>query len=506
MIFLFPLFLSGFFLGDPQVDLRVAYFSKDPPSIEPLSPTFDPDSYAVITQIFDSLVYFDLDGHIQPGLATHWSQINATTWEFTLRPGVFFHNGEPFDSRAVKFTYDFVINPQNRCGNAWILSSIDHVETLADDPLKVRIFTKYPDGMFLNRLNMFGSICPPQHTQEHWASDWAKRPIGTGPFKLDRWVPGQSIRLVANPNYWDPTLPKVPAVRFVILPENQWVAGLLNGDLDFIPNLSGNDTTRVMRSLRQENTIIKRLVLSGYWVMLRNQGPLADVRVRQALNYGLDKGALRRLGDGGNSEPLASLGKKLEIGANPNLKPYPYDPEKARMLLQEVGIKHLKLKAISADIAGPIALIMKGQYERLGIDMELEIVSRSEWADRIVGTKIRTGQAADYDMAINLVDNPIYDLAFHAGLFLDSKSPWSLLNSPEFDRLYQEALHQSEPAKHIQKLQLLDQYIQENALMVFTTQRIITAAHNSRVSIPKFGLNGHLDYLILSTAEIRHQP
>ncbi len=143
--------------------LKVAYFSQDVPSIVPLSPAFDPDSYSVITQIFDSLVYFDLDGQIHPGLALNWEMLTATRWQFTLRPGVKFHNGEDFDGKAVKFTYDYVLKPQNKADNAWILNTIKQIEVDDRNPLRVTIETHKPDPMFLNRLTMFGSICPPDY-------------------------------------------------------------------------------------------------------------------------------------------------------------------------------------------------------------------------------------------------------------------------------------------------------------------------------------------------------
>ena len=88
-------------------------------------------------QIFDSLVYLDLDGNICPGLAIKWQRLSDTRWEFELRKGVYFHSGEEFDSKAVKFTYDYALNPSNHAGNAWILSSIEKVEIDPDNRYRV---------------------------------------------------------------------------------------------------------------------------------------------------------------------------------------------------------------------------------------------------------------------------------------------------------------------------------------------------------------------------------
>lgn len=481
--------------------IRTVYFSKDVPAIDPLSPAFDPDSYAIITQVFDSLVHFDLDGNIVPGLATEWHQVSPTEWHFTLRQGVTFHNGEPFDGRAVKFTYDTILSPEIKAGNAWILNIIDHVNFDPKSPFEVTIHTKSPDGMFLNRIPMFGSICPPGYTKEVGLVEFSRKPIGTGPYKLVAWHRDDRIELTKNDSYWQLDRPITRDIIFRIIDKEHWVDAFLKDEIDFVPNLDGRDTSRLMREAKGQATILKRLVLSGYWVMLRNQGPLADRRVRLALNHALNKDALVQFADLGNAKPMASIGKIGEFGRNPDLTPYIYDPEKSRSLLADAGITEpIKLNAIVADVAEAVAKIMKKDFSEVGIDLELEVVSRSEWSNKVVGYKIQNGTPPNYDLAINLVDNPTYNLAFHAGLFLDSSSPWSLLNSPEVDKAITHALKTSDKAEHERRLQELDRLVHEEALMVFTTQRIVTAAIKPDLIIPKFGLSGHLDYDVLSTA------
>lgn len=487
--------------------LRVAYFSRDLPGIDPLSPTFDPDSYSVIAQIFDSLVYHDLDGNRQPGLAISWQRLKPTVWQFDLRKGVVFHNGEPFDSRAVKLTYDTALDPKRRAGNAWILNSIKEVRLDSENPYRVYIETHFPDGMFLNRLSMFGSICPPQYLAEVGFEGFASHPVGTGPYMFSAWKKGEYIELVRNPNYWAPGMPKIARVRFLIMPEDRWVDAFLAGEVDFLPNLAGNQTTRLMTEAKGRATILKRLVLSGYWTVIRNQGALADRQVRRALNFALNKEALVTYADKGNARPMSSLGTKGGFGANPNLRPYDYAPEKARQMLAQAGIEFpLKLKAIVADIALPVAKIMRHDFAQVGIDLTLDVVPRVEWSNRLTIHKMTYGEPIDYDLAINLVDNPIYSLAFHAGLFLHATSPWSLLSDREFEKRFENALMVAEADEHRKRLESLDRFIREEALMVFTTQRVITAAVSPSIRIPKFGMSGHLDFLTLTTAEMVAKP
>jgi len=488
-------------LANNDARLDVVYFSQDPPSIESLSPAFDPDSYAVISQIFDPLIMFDLDGDIKPALATQWEQIDDTHWRFWLRKGVTFHNGEQFDGHAVKFTFDYILNPKNNAGNAWLFSSLKKVAIDPQDPYQVIFETNFPDGMFLYRLNMFSAICPPKYIQKYGTTHFALHPIGTGPYKFEKWNKGQNILLSKNVRYWQKNIPDYQEVNFQILPQHQWVDALLEGSVDFIPNLQGKDTSNLLKKAQGKIKVIKRLVLSGYWVMIKNQGPLANIEVRKALNFAVNKHDLVRFADAGNAKPLASLGKQGEFGQKNGLTPYPYSPDKARQILRQQNAEGLHLKVLAADISQSVAKIIKRNLEDVGISIDLEVVSRSEWANRVVGYKIKNSRPAEYDMVINLVDNPIHNLAFHAGLFLHSQSPWALLQSEEFDQKFDYSLKIADAKQHEQRLQELDQYIHDNALMLFTTQRIITAAVSDQVSIDKFSLNGHLDYFILSHAK-----
>lgn len=484
-------------------ELKIAYFAQDPPSIVPLSPAFDPDSYAVIAQIFDGLVYLDLDGHFKPGLATSWQPLSDTRWLFKLRRDVTFHNGERFDAKAVKFTFDYIMDPKTKAGNNWIFSSLDSVEIVPKDPYAIIFNTKFPDGLFLNRLNLFSSICPPEYINKHGIKYFQKHPIGTGPYQFESWQNNQNIRLKRNPNYWQKGLPHLDYLDFVIVKTNDWLAGFKEKTLDFIPNLSGNDTRKLMRQSKNQVRIIKRPVLASYFVLLKNTGPLANLEFRKALNFAVNKSDIIRFADFGNALPMSSIGKSGEFGANENLSPYAYSPQKARELITASGVKTpIKLTALVSDIALPAAKIIKRNLSTIGVTLTLETVSRSEWTNRVVIYKAKTGKRPDYDMVINFVDNPMHNLAFHAGLFLESTSPWSQLNSKEFDEKFRYSLQIVDLTEHEKRLKSLDQYVHDNALMIFTTQKIITAAVRNSFDINNYNATGHLNYETLSRAKV----
>ena len=488
--------------SEQAAELRIAYFSQDPPSIDPLSPAFDPDSYAVISQIFDSLIYMDLDGEFKAGLAIGWHQLSETKWQFNLRRNVKFHNGEVFDAKSVKFTFDYILDQKNKTGNRWIFSSLSKVHVDKKDPFKVIFELLHPDGMFLNRLNLFGSICPPLYIKKNGFEYFRSNPVGTGPFRFSYWKSNSAIRLEKNQNYWSPEIPKLKSVEFSIMDKSLWPDAFSKLQVDFIPNLSGNKTSELMRVSQGQARIIKRPVLISYWVMLKNKGVLSNLNVRKALNHAINKNDIISYADFGNAIPMASLGKKGEFGANQDLEAYHYDVEHARNLLNQAEVKGpIKLKALVADVAESAARIIQANLKVINVHLDMEVVSRSEWSNRIVGYKIINGTSADYDIIINMVDNPIYNLAFHAGLFLQSSSPWSLLESPEFDQKFAHALRVSDSKTHQARLKELDRYIHEQALMLFTTQKIITAAIRKNFDIKTFGASGHLNYQVLSQAK-----
>jgi len=480
-----------------QTTLNIVTFSTDPPACDPLH-AFDPDSYEVISQIFDPLVYFDYDGEIQPGLATEWVRISPTVIQFTLREGVTFHNGEPFNAESVKGTFAIHADPATKSPTQNVLNTIKEVEIL--DEYKVNIHTHFPDGMLFYRMHMFGSIIPPNYVKEKGLDYFYNHPIGTGPFKFSEWNKGTSLTLVKNDTYWKPDIPKLEKVVFNMIPENLWLERLIDGSIDFCMYLSGKDAELIEKNTSTK--IMKRLVLSSYWALFRNQGPLANEQVRHAMNIAIDREALIKYAEYGNGEIMASIGKQGEFGYNPNIEPYEYNIEKAKQLLVEAGYADgFTITALVSDISERVARNLKTQLQKIGINLELEIVSRPEWAKRIVIAKMTTGTVDfDGDMTINLVDNPIYNLAFHAFIFLHSTGAFSITADPELDQKIEWAVGVANKTRHEQRLQELDQYIHDHAFILTTYQRIITPGMQKNVQMRKINLNAHLDYNMLQDA------
>ncbi len=318
------LLLASPVLAGPS--LVVCDGAEEPATLDPQR-EFTEKNHTIVQQIYDGLVRFSPSGTIEPALATSWKRLDALRTRFELRDGVKFHNGEPFNAEAVKFTIERYLDPKTGFPAVSFLNSIDRVEIV--DPHTVDIITKYPDGLLLNRLAAFVLIVPPQYLREKGEDALQRHPVGTGAFRFEEWTPDTHIKLVANHDYWAEGLPHLETLTFRFAPFEKQVELLLAGKVDLVTELPGTLTTKVEQA--KNARVIKK---NTFWTvgatMRTSDGPLSDVRVRRALNLAIDREALIRFDVRGNGSILASLTMPGQEGHNPDLKPYEYDPGKAQ--------------------------------------------------------------------------------------------------------------------------------------------------------------------------------
>src|SRR5438093_13069336 len=201
--------------------------------------TFDPhltvgrNTQIFIANVYDGLTARDVQGNLVPGLAQTWKRLNATTWQFILRKGVKFHNGDDFNAECVKFTLDRATNPETKATISSELSTIAGTEIVND--FTVNVTTKTPDFLLPVRLGeLFGLMLSPKHTNAAGKEAIAVKPNGTGPFKLVTWAKNERLVLEANESYWRGA-PKVKTIVVrPILEDAARVAALQAGEVDLI--------------------------------------------------------------------------------------------------------------------------------------------------------------------------------------------------------------------------------------------------------------------------------
>jgi peptide/nickel transport system substrate-binding protein len=286
--------------------------------------------------IYDALVTWDSQdiGKVVPQLAVSWRNLDPLTWQFKLRTGVKFHNGEPFDAEAVKFTVDRLITKgvHQVYGGFATIARVDVV-----DPATVNVVTEKPDPILVKRFAGYGGqMLPPQYIKQVDWRAFATKPVGTGPYKFVEWVKDDRIVLEANDAYWRGA-PKIKRVVWRPIPDNfARVAALTRGEAHLITKVIPDHVALVEKAncCRIEHTLTNLVTV---YLINAQKGPLADTRVRQALNYAVDKEKIIRELYKGYAIPAASGVPNTEFGFNPRIKPYPYDPQRARQLLAEAG-------------------------------------------------------------------------------------------------------------------------------------------------------------------------
>jgi len=299
-------------------------------------------------QMYETLVSTETSAlKVTPLLATSWKLIDDKTWEFKLRTGVKFHNGEDFDANSVKFSLERILDPKQKSTIATRFSGLSGVEVV--DPQTVRMHTSVPFPVLLIGLSQAFMVPPKYFTQS--PEKILTAPVGTGPFMFDSWQQGSQFTYVANPSYWGgrPNLDKL-VVR-VIPDDAARLAALKSGEihidmnlpLDAIDAVSSDPNLKVQSAFIVNSLILEMDTLRG--------GPTANPKVRMAINYAIDKDQINKTLLSGKLKPLSGqLLTEGIFGFNPNVKMVPYDPNMAKQLLSEAGFPN----GFDTQINGPI--------------------------------------------------------------------------------------------------------------------------------------------------------
>jgi peptide/nickel transport system substrate-binding protein len=328
--------------------------------------------------IFDGLTVIGEDGEAKPMLADSWQPINATTWHFKLKPDISFSNGEPVDATAVVETLKTLATPE---GLRWSVNNAYRGITgsRAIDPLTVEITTDPPDRLLPRRIGAI-RIVPPRYWAQVGSTGFGKAPIGSGPYVVNSWE-ATRIRMTANPRSW--RAPKIPKLDVRELPEGTArLQGLLSGAIDLALYMNPEDKADVESA---GGSFVSRSggsveVLSFVTI---KKSPLQDKRVRQALNYAVDKDAIVKALLGGVAVPASQPAPKGSFGRDESLKPYPYDPAKAKALLKEAGYEQGFAFTVEASSGGrgptgAIAQKIAQDLAAVGVKMEVRSVPQSK--------------------------------------------------------------------------------------------------------------------------------
>jgi peptide/nickel transport system substrate-binding protein len=389
----------------------------------------------VFFNLYDNLVMRNESLDLTPGLATSWQLVDENIWQFKLREGVVFHNGERFSAEDVKFSLERAISENPRTSVFAALNTIERVDIL--DPVTVNIVTKQPDPLLPTRLSYYGGMMmPKQYFEKVGMEGFRKDPVGTGALKYVEWKKNERLVLEANKQYWRTPLP-YDRVIYRPYPETAArIAALIAGEVDLITAVPPDQ----VQVIEQSGTAkVEGALYAGFFTYYMNikNPPLDKKLVRQALHYAIDRQAIvKKLWRGRGVVPNDAYPNIDKIGYDKNKPAFEFDPKKAKELLAKAGYKgeEVVLESAVGYLANDKQLTeaLGAMFEEVGIKAKVQLLEYS----------VRAQKMRQKSLDGLLLGDPTSSLLDPDGMFWRLMQPGALIDywrNTEWDRLMGEA-------------------------------------------------------------------
>jgi peptide/nickel transport system substrate-binding protein len=400
-----------------------------------LDPTMAPAAAigeVVHMSVLESLTKINMDGKITPLLAESWTiDPDGKLYTFKLRKGVKFHDGSPFDSSDVKFSFERAKAPgsTNKAKKA-VFDNISRIDT--PDPYTVIILLNNADGNFLFRMGENTAVILDPKS----APSEATKPIGTGPYKFESWAKGSSITLVKNEQFRDAAKVAMKKVtfRFINDPAAQ-VAALLAGDIDGMPRFGALESLKQFQNDPRFSVVVGGTEGKTIMTINNKRKPFDDVRVRRALAAAIDRKAIIDGAQEGYGVPIGSHMVPSDAGYIDLTGVNPYNPEKAKALLKEAGVAlplNVTLTLPPPAYARKGGEIIASELAKVGVIAKIENV---EWAQWLSGafkgnydlTVISHVEPLDFDR----YGDPLYYYGYDSKAYRDLLNAYNTATDPK---------------------------------------------------------------------------
>lgn len=399
-------------------------------------------------QIYDTLVIKDQNGKTAPSLAeTYKISPDGKTYTFTLRKGVKFSNGLEFTAADAKFSID---QARQSVYTSWCYVDVESCDIVDDYTIKLNL--KAPNVGFIEYLaNCYYSAMVSKETVEKFGKEYGtsvESSIGTGPYILKEWKPGEECVFAANPDYFLGA-PAIKKVRMKTISDvNAAVIALQTGDIQaYFNDIPGINYDAVSK-MDNLNMVTYPSTILFQTMMNTKTGPFADIRMRLAVAYAIDREKMLTVGVEGKGAITDYPGNRQGYTeGDPVLKDtwYPVDIEKAKQLVKEAGMegKAVTIKTYASDPYPKLATILQDELIQIGLKAEVQQMERTAFLDEVTAKGI-------YDIAICrwAAGTKDMDELWYGSFHTDSIGPagnWSLYSNPEMDQLLEEARAQNDP-------------------------------------------------------------
>ena len=416
--------------------LRIAR-EQDSTTFDPIMSQQNADCW-LFPDIFAPIVKANADATaIEPNLAESWTvSPDNLTYTFTLRPGLRFSDGSPLRASDVRFS---ILRARDSKESAWSLLYGGIADVTARDDRTVVFQLKSPSAVFLANIAMFAAAVLPEAALTRMGEEaFAQKPVSSGAFMVQEWKHGDRVVLAKNPHYWDAGKVSLDRVEWILVPnDNTRILKLQGKEVDAAIIIPFNRIAELQKAPGIE-VHLDPSTREDHLLLNQAHAPLGDRDVRRAIYMAIDRKAIVEAVTFGNGTVANSFIPKGALFHNDANKDYPYDPAKAKQLLDQAGVRNLKLGLLifAGDSAHEqIATLLKDQLSKVGIDVTVQKQEASQAFD--------TTTAGDYDLAINYWTNDIIDPDQKAAFAVYgdnvSKSFYTNYRNPEVSKLLDES-------------------------------------------------------------------
>jgi peptide/nickel transport system substrate-binding protein len=490
-------FLSPSCSQKPDPDTLVMLIESSPTNLDPRVGV-DAQSERIDSLIFDDLLARGDNLDVAPGLAERWEVPDPLTYVFHLHHGVKFHDGRPLSSRDVKWTFDSLLQGRVRSTKAAVYRFVDHID--APDDYTVTFHMKEPSATLLWNLSdgaigivPFGS-----------GSEITAHPIGSGPFKFVSSENDKQVTIARYEDYWGEKA-KLARVRFAVVPDATTRAlELRKGSGDATINSLTPDTVLTLE--RDPALAVERApgtVLAYLGFNLRDP-ILRDVRVRQAIAYGLDRKPMIEYLWGGQAQVARSILPQQSWAYNGNVPAYDHDPAKARQLLDAAGYPavngvrfHLTMKTSTDENTRLMVAVMQQQLREIGVALDIRSF---EFATFFADVTHGVFQLYGLRWIGGNEDPDIFEYAFHSAKFPPNGANRGFYSNPQVDSLIDQARREVDPAVRKQTYAQVQSILAEELPYIDLWYLDNVLVHNKRARYLRLNPAGNYDFL--RTAEL----
>jgi peptide/nickel transport system substrate-binding protein len=443
--------------GQLTVGMAVAVTTLDPAMVA------DQTTTGVLANVYDSLLARKT-GTMEPVpmLAESYQSINDNTWEFKLRQGIKFHNGEDFNADAVKFTLERNLRPEQKAPQRSFIAVIKEIKVV--DPYTVHVITDGPSPTLPNRLSTLTSwVLPPKYTQENGDEYVASNPVGTGPYKFVKWVKDDRLVLEANPDYWGGA-PAIKTVSFKSMPEaSARIAAVQTGAADIVANVPADQAAALRDSQGFSIQAVPSMLVVYLGIDSVSDTPSAKKDVRTAMNLAIDQETIvKDILRGFGKISTSSISDEV-FGFDETLKAYPHDPAQAKELLQSAGYAD----GFPLTIHGPngrysmdrdVMQAVAGYLQNIGIRARVQTHEWGEYVNLKYGT---SDPGSLYMLGWGGSGTFIPELAMYP--LFKSGEVFSTTRDPRLDELMETGMRSMDPATRADLFKQAQRLIHEEA-------------------------------------------